>query len=147
MEITWRIYCVGRGTHACFRAFCQQLCNGNDQRGLDQRLVALYIDHNGVVRQFQQVAGLRKPVAATGMSNVCKDKLDTVRVACIANINMVRRNHHPNIIACQCPRHLGALRNTDNHRHACNIGQWLVRQTGGGKARGNQYRKAHRGMP
>ncbi len=83
------------GTHRDFRPLGQQRGHRVDQRGVDQRLVALHIDHDRVVGQAQQGGRFGEPVAAGWMRGVGFQGFDMMRAAGVQDARIVGRHHDP----------------------------------------------------
>ena len=112
---------------------------GLGQLGVNQRLIALHIHNDAVIRQLQQGAGLRQTVAAAGVVAVGKNGLHAKISTGLHNARVVggyydARRH----IGCGLLHLLHALRYTHNHGNAANVSQRLFGQAGAVQACGNQ---------
>ena len=129
---------VGGGAHARLRGVGQHLGHGVDECGVDQRLIALHIDHHGIAVQAEQGAGLGQAVAAARVVRVGQNSANAVGGTGIGNGGAVSGHHHLGRLTAQ--RLLG---NTHHHGGTANVGQGFVRQARGGQPRRDQNVKAH----
>ena len=134
-----RMGCRGHGGRGCVG---QLLGNGSRQGRVDQRFVALYIDDNGLIRQLQQGAGLRQPIAAAGMLGAGEDGFHAKICAGMHDARVVCR-HHNTCGGMGTVGLLHALRHAHHHGNAGNVCQRFFWQARAVQARGNQYGVRH----
>ena len=153
MVVGQRVDGVRGGAHAGVGRICQQLGHGVGQGGVHQRLIALHVDHNRVVRQAQNVAGLGQAVAAAGVVGAGQHRFNAVRLAGSNDLGAVACHYHAGHgewllahlsgsahlrvpawvgVGVRARAHVHALRYPHNHGQASNIGQRLVGQPRGG---------------
>ncbi len=104
-----------------------------DQRGVEQRLVALHVDDDLVVGEAQQLRGLGQAVGARRVIGARHARRDAVRDDRIAHALVVGGDDDARRAACQ-----RALGHAHDHRLAGDVGQRLARQARRRVARRNQ---------
>ena len=120
----------------------QLLGNGGGQGRVDQRFVTLYIDDDGLIRQLQQGAGLRQPIAAAGMLGSGEDGFHAKICTGMHDARVICR-HHNTCSGMGAVGLLHALRHAHHHGNAGNVRQRLFWQARAVQARGNQYGVRH----
>ena len=83
-----------RGAHHAIGCAGQRLGTGIDQAGVEQGLVALDIDDDGLVGQAEQAAGLGQAVAAGAVVLASEDAAHRVGLAGRGNARVVTGHHH-----------------------------------------------------
>jgi hypothetical protein len=100
---------------------------------VDQRLVALHVDHDVVAVQAQRGAGLGQAVAAAGVVFARQHRLHAVFGAGLQDGGAVTGHHDAGGAALR-----SLARHAHHHGQAGNVGQRLVGQAAGGQARRDQ---------
>ena len=117
LKIRQRINGMRGRADAGLRRVHQKLGDGTDQFRWHQRLVTLNVDHNVLVLQAQQVAGLGQPVAATGVVGAGQHCRHAVVLTGLHDQRAVRGHHHPSRASAG-----DAFCYTHHHWFAGNIG-------------------------
>ena len=104
-----------------------------DQRRIEQRLVALHIDHDFVVREAEPNRGFGEAIGARrviGARHACRM---AVRDDGVAHPYVVRRDNDT-----RCAAFARAFRDAHDHRLARDIGEGLAREARRRVTRGNE---------
>ena len=80
-KVLHRVNRMGQGAHAAIGAIGQQLRHRINGGRIDQRLIALHVDHDVLVLQAQRIAGFCQTVAAGGVIAAGQNGLNLVRFA------------------------------------------------------------------
>ena len=123
---------MGGGADGAIGVGVEQGGAGVDQQRIDQRLVALHIDHHVVAAQAELDAGLGESVAAAGVVDAGQQRTHAMQLAGRDDACMVGGDDH-----LLCLRLCGTLRYPHHHRQPADVGQRLVGQPGGCQACGN----------
>ena len=107
-----------------------------DEGRIDEGLVTLNIDHDGVIRQVEQRTGLRQPVAATGMIGTGCQGLEAGVAARLNHARIVGGNRD-----LAGPAQRRTLSDSNDHWLPPDVGQRLVWQAHRRHACGNQDNK------
>ena len=109
---------------------CKQRGHATDQRRIEQRFVALDIDHDFVVRQTKLVGGFRETIGAGRVIGARHARGNAMGRNGITYAHIVRGHDD-----ARCAGLARAFRNTHNHRFARDIGERLAREARRGVAR------------
>ncbi|MCY1365112.1 hypothetical protein D9M69_519460 [compost metagenome] len=111
------------GAHDAVGAALELRRHRVDQRGLDQRFIALHIDHRFIVGQAEQGAGFGQAVAARRVVGAGQQDRDAMGLAGLHDADIVRGHHAAGGVAQ--PRALG---HAHHHGQARDVGQGFVGQ-------------------
>jgi len=89
---------------------------------LEQRFVALHIDHDGVVAEAQHARGLGQSIGAGCVIGAREDGFDAVSCDDVDDALVVGRDHDP----CRTPLARARSATRNHHRLAADIGQGLA---------------------
>ena len=127
---------MASGRHRGVRVCAQLVGNLTDQRGLEQRLVALHIDHDRLVIERKLRRGFGQAIGASGMIVTGDDGIDAVLGGRGADSPIVGGDDDAPGAARSC-----ALRDAHHHRLAGDVGKWFAGQPRRREPRGNQNRE------
>ncbi|MNL37960.1 hypothetical protein D3C87_1601390 [compost metagenome] len=127
------------GAHRGLRSRGQRGGDGVDQRGVDQRLVALHVDDDRVTVESELFAGFGQPVGAAGVVLAGEQRLDAVRLAGVDDGSVIAGHHHAKGAGLA-----GTLRHAHDHRQAGDVGQRFVGKSRRSQPGRHQNGEAHR---
>ena len=128
-----------RGRDRRIRVLLELFGDAANQRRLEQGLVALHIDDNGVVGEPERRRGFGEPIGPRRMVAPGEHGLDAMRSRCSADALIVGRDRDTLRAA-----RLRPLGDADHERLAGDVGERLPRQPRRRVARGNENSEAQR---
>ena len=129
---------MARGGHRRIGALGEQARDALHQRRIEQRLVALDIHDDLVVREVEQRSRLGETIGARRVVRARHDSVESMCDDGVEDPRIVGRDDDAPRTAR--PRLLG---DPDDHRPPADVGERLRRQPRRRVAGGNEYREAH----
>ena len=112
-----------------------------NQRRRQQRLVALHIDDDGVIRPAFLIGNLTQPLRTIGMIATRRHHLHRFTGKCGSNARIIMRDPYRETALHRLPRC------AHHHRQSGNQTQRLAGQAGGSKTGGDNNDGVHKGVP